>query len=417
MRARGGSPKAIIAADRRYERLRDKLRDGKLATRIRSLFGGLGGGAFALQVSRRGLDVEAQLELDDDMLLAKLLRDRDGRPPVLAGLEKPPAIMAGLSLDLVAAVKLARAFEAPVAEASIIVGGDLETELAPLLSGDISAFVDPKEDLVDVGGLEDARFGALLGVAKPTKVNEILTRFAGEASEGSVLTNAGPRKWKLSMPGYPELHLALSDAHLVAATSPELTAKLLADGGAVPEGGPGWQLATGEGNAAEIHVEAAAVILSMLGRTDTAPSSPMKRLPWHDPQVPQSQAYQTKLAELNALEEKAAKLDALATKRRARALIAAGHALGAMGAALRRSETGLVLEASYRTTGRTVASAVETLLGGDERFRDPEHRARLAELNSERKRLHAELDAIYEKDEKASPPPPKPTGKDEKKSP
>lgn len=404
-RDRGASPAQLVRLDEKYGAALTNLRTEPFQEKIRSLFGELGGVGVAVNITPRSLDVKGHLDAGDTFL-KKLFVARNAAPPLVAGLDGQPAMMLGLSLDLPTLVTAARALGAPIAEANVLIGADMESDLLPLLSGEIAVYASaPEGGLAAVKGIGDMELGLLLGVADAKKIDDVLTKFVGRGDGASSLSADGPRRWKMQVEGYPQLTLTLSEAHLVLATDPELAARV-ADGGKAPSGARAWQLATAEGNAAELFAQAAALLGSWLmfdeAGVDAEPP-PLERLPWHDPRVQFSEAYAAKMKELHALDVEATKLISRRNLRERGAMVRAADPLGAIGIRLIPTEHGLSAVGSYRTKGRSVASIVAAMQREKEGKTPHEDDTKLSELETQRRKLHKELEAIYKQLPKPEP--------------
>lgn len=409
-RARGADADRIKEIDHRFASAIPRLRNGKFEQRIRSLFGGIGGGGFSVDVSPRGVDVAGHLDLASGSLLQKLVRSRTGAPPLVSGLADVPAAMVGLSLDLPSVVELARQLDAPIAEANILLGGDIERDLLPLLDGELAAFVAPPPGgLTAVRDAKTVTFGVRIGVQNAKKVDEILTSFTDRGEGSSVLKRAGARRWSLTIASVAPLHVELSDTFLVVTTDAGFAKRLAHPSKGPTRGVKAWQLAAGKGGGAELYLQLAALFAADYVGASIKPQE-VKRPPWHDPRWTPSAAYQAKLDELNALEAAIAKLDDARRVRRRAAEVEGATSLGAVGLSVRTTAHGISLLGSYRTTGRSVASVVASLVNSQRRANAPhEDDARRVELGETKKRLQAELDAIYEAEHPTSQDPPKPT--------
>ena len=394
-RTRGASIEEIRAIDERYEPLHAALRDDKFDQRMRKLFGGIGGGGFTLSVSDRGLEMKAHVDLTDESLLGRLFRDRKGPPPLVGGLTEVPSGMLGVSLDLGVLAQLARELDAPITEANILAGGDIETELLPLFTGDIAiAGRAPTESLASLDNTDKLQLTMLVGVADAAKVETIISRFTDKGEGRAPITAAGPRSWKLKLDDTPELSLTLTDAHLVVSTDAGAAARV-AKGGRNARGPRAYNLATTRHTAGEFYMEMAALFATTMVVFRDAPERAV-RVPWHDPAVKKSTAYEAKLAAIRQVELDIHRLRQAQQQRSQLALISAAEELGATGGHLKRSEHGLSMVASYRTSGRSVASIVRGLKRLSDTDAPHEDDARRAELEAKREQLLAELDAIYD---------------------
>ncbi len=412
-RANAASEERIMAIDARYEPLYSTLADGSFEERVRSLFGGIGGGDFSLQWSSRGVDITAHVDIQAQALIANVVRAREGEPPLASALTELPGFMLGLFLDLPALAKLARQLDVPLAEVNILLGADLENDLLPLLTGEISAaWLPPKAGFAAVQGTEDVRAALLVGIADAKKVEEILTRFAGRTEGNATLTNLGPRRWKVTLPRVGVVELELRDKVLVVATDGGIGAGAGSGAPPPPEGAKSWRLVTSTGSGVELYVRMHAVAAAILWLADSSAAPYVfERLPWHDPQHTHSVAYQAKLGEINANEQAILRTRNDGRARGRAMLVAAAAGLGAAGLSLRPTARGIALEGSYHTRGQSVAAAAAAMLEvdrghGSGQGGGHEDAARIEQLKTTRKRLHGELDALYEAERRAAATPP-----------
>ncbi len=401
-RSRGLSMDAIVAIDRRYVQARARLSDGPYARRVRSLFGGVGGGGFGLDVSPTGFALKAELELAPKSLLARLLTTRERPLPLIYGLGEVPALMASAHLELASVAKLARALEAPVEEANILVGADVERDLFALLTGEVGlAVLPPEGGLSAVESVADLRFAGLIGVANDERLDVLLTEFTARAEEGSPLVAAGPRKWKLTVEGLSPLHVELQKGYLVVASDASFAGRLARK--KAPEGPQPWPLVASGPQAFSAYVEASALLGAIFQRGEApAPTEELSRPAWHDPEVTASPAYTAKLAELNVNAAAIAALHQARKRRATHATLRAAAPLGGAALSARTTDHGLSLSLAYRTKGRSVASVLAALLevrpGGGDGAVPHEDDAKLGALEAQRDVLFEELDAIYESD-------------------
>jgi hypothetical protein len=315
--------------------------------------------------------------------------------------------MVGLSLEPKVLIELARAFELPLSEANLLLGLDLDTELRELITGEIGVAVSPpKGGLAAVSGSEDLRIAAVLGVRSAKTFQLFLDRLAAKQGLKDIIVPGDkPRTWRVTLPDFPALTLALSEGALAIASDPALAARV-SKASAMPLGGRAGELVSRDGNLGEALIEVGALIAAYtLGANEVAPIA--NPVPFHDPRVPKSPEYEAKLAELTALDAKIASVEAERDERTRRAAVTLLEPLGQVGVSLRPRDHGLALEAAFRTRGPSVASILGAVADRASEGQD-DSAAELAKLAAERKKVARELEALYLKDKKAAAPPPPP---------
>ena len=383
-RQRGASVDDIVSIDDRFGRQRQALL-ARGECDVRQLLGEVGGSAFAIAPHPEGIDLRMVTDLPGDALLARLLV----REPAALPLEAASKPVGELRLHLEPKVLL-ELFDKLRPEPT---DGFPAKELVASLSGSLGVTLTlPPGGFAALGGVADLGVGAVVGLADEAAAGKLMDQLASE--QAGLLERQGDR-YLLHAFG-TVLSLSLKGGYL-RLSSPGRSAPPEPAAAADPQSRPAGLVARGGG-------ALGAYVRLGLGLLDEAPrailSQPMEAVPWHDPAVPKSEAYRAKLAELTAVTERIAAAEARVLLERRRHFATALESVGGVGVTLWRSDSGVALEASYRTGGGrpvdVVADLVDVQPGG---FHDPQQ-LEVERLELERSKRDAELEAIYQEDAK-----------------
>lgn len=422
-KADGATPERIAELERQakdFDESEKRWADRRKAERelLEKLVGGTGRMVWTVSAKPGGLVGEGQLELGDDGLVRKIVRNHPGSPALPKALAERPVLMFTGALDPAELVGLAdlllrtegTSWKEMAVEAKDKLAVDLDAELRPLVTGTggMAVTIDPA-----VKGAPDPKHIGLaidIELADAAAASALLDRVAKRAeaerrkrkdTSFALRRDAKTSSWILDVPKWRAVHVSVAGHHLVVSSDPGL-AKRLAEGkpGEAPGRTPPAALAAASlaGAAFGGMVDIELMTLFTFARSDGMFSSVSVEEPGTQ-KAPKSKEYKAKLREVDKARAEVERLQQKEADQELAAWTGVFSPWGALAGNVTEESKGLLargglfVNAKGGIAGALLASltAVKAM---SERTRSDDVSRGFETLN----RLQGELDAIRQKD-------------------
>lgn len=414
-----GAPQDELERLRRQldeERRWDEQRRQKQANQYDVLtrwFRDVGPFVFEFTAEKDGVTGRVRTRMPESAVWRAAVRNAPGPSPVLTALGERPVMLAGGSLDVVAAKAMfddllraggedpAKAYAQLKAETSI----DFERDLVPLLAGTGGIAMTVSDGLLrgdykDSG--QEMGFAAAVAVNSPQRAQALVDAAVVRIPRAKLGRERRTGAYTLEMPDYRVVYVAVVASHIVATTdlgviqrmstgSQGALAKVLAPA-AVP-------LVTARDVAGQGMVDLFYPVFMFFGRRYPAPPM-MQEEPYtlfpevpraKIDKVPKSRAYKAKLREWESTDAKIRRDEQTEERRQAKAVTAVADAIGVQAWNLREQPDGLTFTGGHYFGKGGLNRAIDVMA---DYFGQGRKNEKIYEMYSARNAIEAELRRI-----------------------
>ncbi|MBW2455923.1 MAG: hypothetical protein JRI68_15510 [Deltaproteobacteria bacterium] len=390
-RARGAEVTEMVAIDDDHVAAREGLVGDDDVPWLRPLVGSVEGLGVALDVRTDGAELTLRAVLDPKGKVAPLINPQALRSTLVATVGEPPGLWLQLAIAPAMVLDLAELLGTKPAALSKTLGFDVERELLPLLTGEIAIAVTVKDRGVDaLTKMNNLDALVLVGIRDPAAATGLLTKLTKVEALASLIGRGAKGGAVVTIPGLRPLFASTQGQYLAFSTDSKR--KVNSSSKRLPR----WlatsratRLLAEPGAAATGTLDLELGMRALLALAEDAPGT--AAMPYREPDVPASSAYEKKLNELERLDEKILETSRRAARRSMAPLLDLGRSLGMVGARIDPTPDGWVLRIVHATTGRPLVGLAAALAREGLELSERE-----AEVNDDALELFLERDQLFQ---------------------